>query len=121
MKLDLNINYIGLKYNRLTILSHFINKKHHRMADVVCDCGNNKVVRLRDVVFGAILSCGCYNKEPNPKRNKYKIRLIEHNGETKHISEWCRTLSLNKKNLEKFLRKEERTIQDYINFLKMKK
>lgn len=120
MKLDLEINYVGLKYNRLTILSHFINNNYHRMADVVCDCGKQKIVRLRDVVFSDVMSCGCYNKEPNIRRNKEKIRLIEHNNEIKHISEWCRILNINKKNLEKYLRKKERTIQDYINFLKLK-
>ena len=113
-KYNLDLNYIGQKFNRLLITGQFIGEKHHKKANVICDCGSHKIVFLRDVLSSQIVSCGCYNKEPNPKRNGVKH---EFKGEFKTISEWCRVLGFNRSALGKYLNREKtRTIETYAKF-----
>ena len=52
-------NYIGRKFNRLTITKIL----GHGYCEALCDCGNVKKYRTRVVVNGKTKSCGCYNKD----------------------------------------------------------
>ena len=57
-------NYIGEKYERLTILSYsHYDKSKNKYYLCKCDCGNNCTVRRTDMRAGVVKSCGCYNKE----------------------------------------------------------
>lgn len=62
-------NYINKKYNKLTILSISKNNSDIKMIKVLCkcDCGNEKIVYLNNVIRGLTKSCGCIRK-----KNGYK-------------------------------------------------
>ena len=57
-------DYIGQKYNKLTI-QYFDGKDKfgNRVIHCLCDCGNEKNMLLRDVRKGTSKSCGCLQKE----------------------------------------------------------
>lgn len=57
-------DYIGKKYNKLTVKS-FEGKDNfgNHIVDCDCDCGNSKNVLLRDIRKGITKSCGCLQKE----------------------------------------------------------
>lgn len=57
------IDYIGKKYNRLTIVSSEPNKNGHTMCKSVCECGEYKICRLSAILANNTLSCGCLNTE----------------------------------------------------------
>lgn len=55
--------YIGQKYNYLTILEEVPTKKNElRKVLCKCECGNEKVYFLSNVIRGTTKSCGCYQK-----------------------------------------------------------
>ena len=65
-------NYIGEKYNRLTVLDEidgFYGK--HKVKFFVCRCDCGKVVRERksDVLRSVIKSCGCYKRDITIERS----------------------------------------------------
>lgn len=62
-------NVIGLKFNRLTILSYTRLYKHHKMYLCKCECGNIVEVSLSDMKQGFIKSCGCLAKEIRTRGN----------------------------------------------------
>lgn len=73
--MPLNISdYIGKKYNRLTIVSSEPNKGGHTMCKSLCDCGNYKICRLSAILSNNTLSCGCLNTET--RRKMIKARAI---------------------------------------------
>lgn len=69
--------FIGSKFNRLTVIDDAghatrLTKKGERVkADKLvlcrCDCGEERVVRLRHLTAGATQSCGCLNAEKSSK------------------------------------------------------
>lgn len=66
-----------MKYERLTVIEgteRIKNKRTH--VDVICDCGIQKTVSLKDLKKGNTKSCGCYAREKCDKANK--IRLTTH-------------------------------------------
>lgn len=69
-------SHIGEKYNRLTILEQYSEKKSVYFT-VKCECGNIKKVR-KDAIIGPkaeTKSCGCYLKENgNGWKGKYDAR-----------------------------------------------
>lgn len=56
-------NKTGDKYNRLTLIELHASKTGGNLWRVLCDCGTERVVSVRDVVTGHTRSCGCYRKE----------------------------------------------------------
>ncbi len=71
-----NLDVVGKKYNRLTILKEIESKtytrksgskKNVRMVEVQCDCGTIKTMQLNAVVNGRNVSCGCFNREQSHK------------------------------------------------------
>lgn len=60
--------FIGKTFNRLTILDLEQSESRSLYAICVCECGEHKKVRLREVREGIIKSCGCLNKELSSKR-----------------------------------------------------
>lgn len=68
-------DFIGRKFNRLTICSELFSNKNggkHRKVWVRCDCGEWKNLAFYKVRLGLTQSCGCLNTE-NTKRNKKSI------------------------------------------------
>ena len=59
-------NYIGRKFNRLTITKIL----GHGYCEAKCDCGNIRTYQTGYIVNGHTKSCGCYEDEI--KRSKYK-------------------------------------------------
>jgi hypothetical protein len=59
-----NVNYIGKKFGKLTIVSLISNKYlYETKAICLCECGRTHVVRLNSLTSGATKSCGCINKK----------------------------------------------------------
>lgn len=54
-----NDDYIGQKYNMLTILEHLITQHTEQNYLCKCDCGNLCVARISDLINGKRVSCGC--------------------------------------------------------------
>jgi hypothetical protein len=57
--MSMYIGYIGVKYNRLTIIKIIGSNRRGVIALVECDCGKRKEVVLREVERGHTTSCGC--------------------------------------------------------------
>lgn len=56
--------YIGKKFNRLTILEIIKNDKdYNRKCRCKCDCGKEVITRLNPVLKGKTKSCGCYKHD----------------------------------------------------------
>lgn len=58
----------GDVYNSLTIIKEvesieYPNGHEARRVEVICTCGNIKIVRLSDLRSGRTTSCGCYQKK----------------------------------------------------------
>lgn len=54
----------GQKFNRLTFVEHSgLNKHGAKTAVFKCDCGNEKIFILNNVINGRTTSCGCFRKE----------------------------------------------------------
>lgn len=64
-----NINIIGMKFGRLTIISEKYkynigkNNRGHRVLVCKCDCGNTAEIRKGNVLSGVTRSCGCLRSE----------------------------------------------------------
>lgn len=69
---DYHDDFIGQKFNRLTIIGYDgITNDHKMLAKCKCDCGNIHIATLKDVKNGHIKSCGCLQKEI--ARNRFLI------------------------------------------------
>lgn len=74
-------NYIGKRSERLVLLAPAINpnkakNNRHRYGMFLCDCGNQKILRISHVFITGldqIKSCGCLRKENNYKIIKRKL------------------------------------------------
>lgn len=71
-------DYIGKKYNRLTIKG-FYKTGYIVYAHCECDCGNTKDVRFSALVSNNTKSCGCLKREVVTKKNK---NSASYNGES---------------------------------------
>lgn len=58
-------DYIGKKFNKLTVVEYVDVRGSHRLFKVVCDCGNERVIRLDHMKKGETKSCGCYGLQKN--------------------------------------------------------
>lgn len=56
-------NLIGLKFNKLIILSITHNESKKTICLCRCDCENQKYISLDKVKYGSTKSCGCYRRE----------------------------------------------------------
>lgn len=74
-------NRIGQKFNMLTIIEYVEPHIQNCGAKVImckckCDCGNEKIIRERDIVCGHTKSCGCIagkTKTKNHGKNKFDL------------------------------------------------
>ena len=63
------INIIGQKFGRLTVLSFSHSKKYNKYYLCKCTCGNTKIILKGSLLSGKTLSCGCFQKEQASKAN----------------------------------------------------
>lgn len=56
-------DFIGKKFGRFTILEFVRRVNGHNILRCVCDCGNEREVRLSSLTTGNTYSCGCYSTE----------------------------------------------------------
>ena len=59
---------IGIKHNRLTVLSIAVSSGKRGMILCRCDCGAEKVIEARRVRKGLTKSCGCLSREMSKAR-----------------------------------------------------
>lgn len=57
------IEMIGNKYQRWTVLAAGYKQKNARMLKAICECGTEQMVDKRALKTGHSVSCGCYSKE----------------------------------------------------------
>lgn len=68
---DTELKVIGEKYGRLTVIEYAGKAKNgSQLVKCVCDCGNEKIVRLCSLRDGSIKSCRCLHNELLAKRNR---------------------------------------------------
>lgn len=57
---------VGTSFGRLTLLEHLpppkYGAKNHR-GRFRCECGQERTIRISDVINGRSRSCGCYAKQ----------------------------------------------------------
>lgn len=63
------INIIGKKFGRLTVLKEVKTKYKDRYFLCKCECGNEKIIRGSHLTTNATISCGCYRDEKITKLN----------------------------------------------------
>lgn len=67
------IDLSGQQFGRLTAICRNDNDKRGRsMWLCICDCGNEKIIRIDHLRNGSIRSCGCLQKEKATKHGYYK-------------------------------------------------
>lgn len=72
------IDLTGKRFNHLVVIERANNSpRGSTMWRCVCDCGNEKLVRRDNLVYGAVKSCGCLTHRPayNRTHNKSKSKL----------------------------------------------
>ena len=56
------------KFGRLTVQNVF-KKNNRKYCRCICECGTEKDVSLSNILYGKIISCGCYHKEISKRVN----------------------------------------------------
>lgn len=117
-------NYIGKKFNRLTVVCEVERTTKNRKFLCVCDCGNKINVEAHSFVGGKTKSCGCLKKESNAAvgklNRKYSIDFIAAKSKTykSWISMKYRCSSPTKKNYSgRGIRVCERWLNSFENFI----
>lgn len=64
---------VGQRFGRLVVLQREPNDKHYSaMWLCECDCGNQKILRGKDLRKGQIKSCGCLRKEQAAENARHR-------------------------------------------------
>lgn len=72
-----NINLAGQKYGRWTIVELLgKNEKNELLIKCICDCGNERTLKLINIKYGSSKSCGCLSKEVHSKHGLKKHPLF---------------------------------------------
>ena len=80
--------YLGKKYNELTILEEVGSRNGRRLVKCQCDCGNIIIAELRTVARGSKKSCGCRQKRLLIERN-YKHGYSKRGAKDRLYTIWC--------------------------------
>lgn len=68
VRLDMK-EYIGRKYNMLTIIKEVEDSRKGRYVFVECECGNKKRVNFHRLKHGSVKSCGCLHLKNTPRKH----------------------------------------------------
>jgi hypothetical protein len=80
----MNLNLTGHRFGRLTVTSQSISIKGKTIWLCICDCGNSKFIRSRNLISSNTKSCGCFNKEMAIKQSvRNKTHGMTHTQEHK--------------------------------------
>lgn len=83
MRLEDNKKYIGMKFNRLTIIDIVKSLKGQSRVKAKCDCGQIKTLPLVVITLGRTKSCGCFQKQTASKnltklvKKKFSMRRLK--------------------------------------------
>lgn len=72
-RFDVRVDLVGKRFGRLVVLSYSHTDKKFAHWDVLCDCGNTRVVRGSNLKRGRTKSCGCLHKEITSTRSKKMV------------------------------------------------
>lgn len=93
-------DFIGKKFNRLTIVKHAgRDKRNNEQVECLCDCGKTSIVGFHVVKNGVTKSCGCLRKEKCAKvmSETMKIHGLYHHP-LYHVCTSLKQRCYNKKN-----------------------
>ena len=62
-------DYTGKKFGKLIIIEMIYEENQRTKALCKCDCGNEKIIDMQNILSGHTQSCGCYEKESRYDRN----------------------------------------------------
>lgn len=87
LKNEINSKYkteIGERFSRLIVKSDMIKSTDgHYRVEVICDCGNEKLAKVRQLIKGYVVSCGCKRLEGDYKHGMYNSRPMSIYGHMK--------------------------------------
>lgn len=87
------IDLSGQKFGRLIVVSRGQNDKYGKTKWICkCNCGNEKIVSIRELKTGHSKSCGCLRQETTTKRNlkrPYHWIYIMLKGQAKYAEKNC--------------------------------
>lgn len=79
----------GRRFGRLVAIEHTgYTDRGQSIWRFQCDCGNIYEAQSAPVVYGSVISCGCYNREKTAKKN-FKHGFSESGKKEKLYSVWC--------------------------------
>lgn len=64
----------GQRFGYLTVVERAPNRKGHVYWHCVCRCGNHTDVQSFDLIFGKVLSCGCYKARRQAELHRRSLR-----------------------------------------------
>lgn len=71
-------------FTHLTVVSEDRpTKSGHYVVDCKCACGNKKEIKVRDLILGRVVSCGCKQKDANKKHGMWDSRPYSIHGHMK--------------------------------------
>lgn len=73
---------IGKRFGRLVVIEksepiNIYNRKSHSYWKCICDCGNEKLVRIDHLIRGHVKSCGCLGRESKIKHGMINTKLYK--------------------------------------------
>lgn len=80
----------GERYGRWTVIEESERIKGDRAVLVRCDCGTQKVVRLKSLKCGSSVSCGCFRSEYIANRNYKHGHTIRNNEKERLYNIWSK-------------------------------
>lgn len=97
VRIDVN-DYIGKKFNRLTILKETepskYAKTYTRNVLCKCDCGNEKIIDFSSILHGRSSSCGCFGREWSKKNaTKHGLCMLSANKKHPDYTVWSKMKS----------------------------
>lgn len=71
-------DYTGQRFGRLVVnkMLYNYNNTNSTYADCTCDCGNQKIISMANIVGGHTQSCGCYERESRFNRENHEKDII---------------------------------------------
>jgi len=63
------LQVLGTKIHRLTVIEYagYLGGKYY--VKVSCECGEEKIIDISNLLYGTTKSCSCLNREINKKRH----------------------------------------------------
>ena len=89
--------WVGKKFNDLTIIGYAGQKNGIYMWKVKCNCGNETIVSAHNVISGHTKSCGCYKKKIGDSRRTHGCSKTKLYFVWKSMFERCRGTATNSK------------------------